>query len=242
MLSPPVLAIFTGAALLLGGCASGYEMKVDAISRPPKVVEQAVSYEIHSKSPENPEDSLRYKEAAKFVKTALSSRGMYEATPPQQPDMIVEIDYGIGPPKPKLETRSEPIYVQVPGPVTYQSMPVGVAKNGTPIIQVVPVQGPPQQQYVGDREYQVLVVNYEKYLHMTARENVVSNEGHPPPEIWTIDVTSEGESKDLRKYLPALAAATIDYVGKDTRGMKDVELKDEKAETNGAVAFVKKGM
>ncbi len=238
----PVWIICAGAALLLAGCKSGYDMKVDAISRPSEKPEPSISYEIRSTDPENPEDSLRFKEAAKFVKTALSGKGMYEAPDPTKADMIIDIDYGLSPPKAKMETRSEPVYITMPGHTTYQTVQVGTSKNGTPLYQTIAVAGPPETQYMGDREYRVLVVDYEKYLRLSAHENQPEVEGHPALEIWTIDITSEGESKNLRQYIPALAAASIDYIGKDTHGQQDIHLKDENVDKTGPIAFVKKGM
>ena len=79
---------------------------------------------------------------------------------------------------------------------------------------------------------------YEKFLKMSARENKPATEGKPAEEIWTLDITSEGESKDVRKALPVLAAASIDFVGKDSHGQKTIHLKD----TSSDIAFVKKGM
>jgi hypothetical protein len=234
----------TVVALLFSACANSYEMKVDAISRskPPTasaVAEAPVSYQIRSNNPQMDEDSLRFKEAAKYVKTALSGKGMYEAPNTEQADVIVNLDYGMGPPKAHMETESEPIYITVPGRTYTQTVQVGTDKAGNPIYQTIVSQDPPTEQYAGDREYQILVVTYEKYLRLTARQNVVSTEGRPPPEIWTVDVTSEGESKNLRKFIPILAAASIDYIGNDTRGEKTVQLKETK---DGAVAFVKKGL
>ncbi|MFM7751135.1 MAG: hypothetical protein ACKPB0_12065, partial [Opitutaceae bacterium] len=78
--SPRVLTARLGfllPALLLGGCATTYELKVDSIAKPRAA--DAISYEIHNKNPLVADDSLRFKEAAGFVKTALSGRGMYEA-------------------------------------------------------------------------------------------------------------------------------------------------------------------
>jgi len=241
-MTSPVHAICAAAALLMTGCQSGYDVKVDAISHPPKAADPAVSYEIRSRDPQNPEDTLRFKEAAKFVKTALSAKGLYEAPDPQKADMIIDIDYGMSPPKPVMESRSESIYDMVPGPAIMEPMQVGTAKDGTPIYAMVSVKGPPVMQYLGQREYSVLVVNYEKYLRLSARENQPDDEAHPAEQVWTVDITSEGESRNFRKYLPALAAASIEYIGKDTRGQKDIHLKDEAADKNGAVAFVKKGM
>ncbi len=49
---------------------------------------------------------------------------------------------------------------------------------------------------------------------------------------------SEDESKDLRKYLPLLASASADYIGKDTNVEKTIKLK----ENDPGVGMVRKGM
>jgi hypothetical protein len=84
------------------------------------------------------------------------------------------------------------------------------------------------------------VVTYEKYLRLSARENKPLAEGQPAGDLWTVEVSTEGENRDLRKAPPTLAGATIEFVGKDTRGQKTIKLKDD--DKDGPVAFVKKGM
>ena len=224
------------SGLLLGGCATTHELKIDSIAKPRAA--DAISYEIRNKNPLVADDSLRYKEAAGFVKTALSGRGMYEAPPNTKADMIVDVDYGVSPPKIKQEMVSEPVYVTVPGQVRMERIQVGTDSQGRPVYQTVTVQDPPTTQFAGFREYMVTVTVYEKYLKMSARENKEATEGRPVQEIWTVDVTSEGESCDVRKHLPILVAASIDYVGKDSQGQKTIRLKDNSSD----IAFVKKGM
>ncbi len=226
-----------GLAWLLPGCASSYEVKVDSLAKPNN--EQAISYEIHNKNPLVADDSLRYKEASGYVKTALSGKGMYEMPPNGgKADVVVDLDYGIGPPTSKLETVSEPVYITMPGQIRTERVQVGTDSRGNPIYQTVTVQDPPTTEFAGFREYQVTSTVYEKYLRLTARENAPAAEGKPPQEIWTIDVTSEGESRDLRKNLPILVGASIDYIGKDSHGQKTIKIKD----TDPGVSFVKKGM
>jgi hypothetical protein len=99
----PLLA----AALLFTGCATTYDVKVDSLAKPD--AENAISYEIKNKNPLVADDSLRYKEAAGFVKTALSGKGMYEAPPNTKADIVVDLDYGVGPPQLRKETVSEPV-------------------------------------------------------------------------------------------------------------------------------------
>ena len=57
-------------------------------------------------------------------------------------------------------------------------------------------------------------------------------------EIWSVRLSNEDQSKDLRKYLPILATASIDYIGKDSTTQKTVNIK----ETDPGIAFIKKGM
>ncbi|MEO7345446.1 MAG: hypothetical protein ABIZ49_00330 [Opitutaceae bacterium] len=228
--------LFAGSLFFLGGCASTYNIKVDALSKPTS--DPVVSYEIHNKNPLIADDSLRYKEAAAYVKTALSGKGLYEAPSNTKADIVVDIDYGIGPPQTRRETLSEPVYITMPGQTRTQTVQVGTDRNGNPIYQTIVTQDPPTTEFAGYREYQVSVTVYEKYLRLTARTTTPVEEGRPSPEIWTVDVTSEGESRDLRKNLPVLVAASIDYIGKDTQGQKSIKLKDSSSD----VAFVKKGM
>lgn len=235
----PTVLKFTvlAAALWLPGCNHSYQVKVDAVSKPE--AEHAIAYEIRTTRPDLDPESLRYKEAARFVKTALSGKGLYEAPKPEMADMVIDLDYGISPPKATLERRTESIFQYVPGDTFVDVIPVGVDHNGQPIYQEVIRQGPPRQEYVGEREYLVTVITYEKHLRLAARANKPVAEGQPPADIWTVNVSTEGENHDLRRALPVLAAATIEYVGKDLRGEKTIKLKDTK---DGAIAFVKKGM
>ena len=72
---------------LLGGCnaTKTYTVQVDAISAPVAVGEPAAngqSYHLRTRNPQLDEGSLRYKEVADYVRTALSAKGMYEAPNP----------------------------------------------------------------------------------------------------------------------------------------------------------------
>jgi hypothetical protein len=229
-------AVLVAVSLALSGCANSYVVKIDALAKPKAA--DAVSYEIHNANPLVADDSLRYKEAAGFVKTALSGKGMYEAPEGQKADVVVAVDYGVGPPQMHRETVSEPVYITLPGRVYSETVQVGTDAKGNPIYQTVMRQEPPTTQMAGFREYEITSVVYEKYLKLAARENKPGVEGRPPSEIWTIDATSEGESHDIRKSLPILAAASIEYIGKDTHGQKTIRLKDG----SPAVVFVNKGM
>lgn len=217
--------LFAVAVLvLLAGCnsASTYQVKVDAISKP--VPARTQSYALKSKDPRLGEESLRYKEAADFVRTALSGKGLYEAPNADAADMVVELDYGMEAPRSKIERVSTPVYAQVGGRVRYEAVPV-VDARGNASFRNVAVYDAPRSELVGYDEVPRHVTIYEKYLKITARENKPAAEGRPPAELWSIHASAEDESNDLRKYLPIMASATVDYIGQDSSNQKVVKVR-----------------
>jgi hypothetical protein len=233
----PAAVLAAAAAVFYSGCASTYDMKVDSLSSPQ--LDHAASYRIVNRNPLVEADSLRYKEVEKAVKTALSGKGMYEASDPEKAEVVVYLDYGIKPPRIVEEVHSEPVYNTTPGQLHSELVQIGTDRLGNPIFATVLTRDAPTTEYAGNEDYIVPVAVYEKYLRLSARENKPAAEGKAPSEVWSVDVTSEGPSDNLRKYIPIMAAATIGYIGKDTSGEKSVRLKDDK---DGDVAFVKKGM
>lgn len=238
----PALAL--AVAAFWTGCATSYDVKVDSISKADKLPEAATasakepqSYVIENKNPAVDPDSLRYKEAAQYVKTALSGKGLYEASSPATAEMVVEVDFGIDAPKTKMEETSVPVYAQTGGGVRYKQIAVQGA-GGSTSFRTIPVFEAPEAELVGYEDVIMPVTVYEKYLRVSARENKDISEGKPPAEIWSVHVSTEDESKDLRKYLPLLASASVDYIGKDSNTEQTIKLK----ESDPAVSFIKKGM
>jgi hypothetical protein len=214
---PICFALF---ASLLSGCVTSYRVKVDSLAKPDA---NAISYSLRNASSTDKGDSLRYREAADMVRTALSGRGLYEASANLVPDVIVDVDYGVA----SLVRREKRWVIPPPWEKGSGEDPWRTDSNGLPV--PVPLNG---------KEEDVTVTTYEKYLHLTARENPSPKRAGGEPMLWRVDVTSEGESKNLRKYLPVLVAASIEYVGKDSHGQKTIRIKD----TDADLVFVKKGM
>jgi hypothetical protein len=251
---PSFLVAATLAAVfeLCTGCTSAttYTVQVDAISQPATggTTAQAApasasqSYYIHSKNPRLDESSLRYKEVSDYVKTALSAKGMYEAPKPEAADVVIDIDYGMDAPRVKFQTLSTPVVVEEMSRVERVQELVPVLIPGTTNYTVVPMWRdhvvPGRTDVIGMREEVTPMVVYEKYLKVSARENKESSEGKAPAEVWSVNVSAEDNSQELRKYIPILASATADYIGANTKEEKEVKI-DEK---DDAVKFIKKGM
>lgn len=237
---PPILSFLLVAGwslLFAAGCSSSptYRVKVDAISKP--APSDAQSYKLKSKDPRLGEENLRYREAAEFVKTALSGKGLYEAPSEELADMVVELDYGMGAPRSKLERTSVPVYAQVGGGVRYDSVPV-IDSRGNTSFRTVAVYEPPRNELVGHDEVMRYVTIHEKYLKVTARENKPATEGRPPSELWSIHASAEDESKDIRRYLPVMASAMVDFIGQDSSNQTIVKVRADAA----GVDFIRRGM
>ena len=82
------------------------------------------------------------------------------------------------------------------------------------------------------------MIVYEKFLKVSARANSETVEGRSPPEVWSVNVSAEDKSQELRKYIPILASATADYIGTNTKESKPIKI----SEDDEVVSFVKRGM
>jgi len=239
-----VAATLVAFAGFLAGCStSTYTVQVDAISQPIEQTggAQPQSYYITSKNPRLDETSLRYKEVSEYVKTALSGKGMYEAPRPEKADVVIDIDYGMDAPRVKFETISSPIIMNTGNRYETRMEQRSIRKpDGTIEVIWVEVQVlvPGREEFLGMREEVMPIVVYEKFLKVSARENKEGVEGKAPAEVWSVNVSAEDRSQELRKYIPILASATADYIGTNTKESKPVRI-DEK---DDVVKFVKKGM
>lgn len=233
----PRVGLLALLSLLAGGCATSYRFKVDAIKNA-DVQEAKQSYQVVSANPEMDEQDLRFQEAVHYVKTALSSKGMFEAPPGTSADMVVEIDFGMEEPKTKYYTVSEPIYVTTGGGTRTVMVPVRDPNTGKVTMMPQIVYDPPTRELVGFQDRVVTVTVYEKYMRITARETPQEAGDRPPREVWSVYVSNEDESGDLREYVPLMVSAAMDSINQNSASQKEVVLN----KSDERVTFVKQGM
>lgn len=147
-------------ALLFWGCNTTYEMEVDAIQNP--TIQDADSYVIVPRDPEQDVNDLRYKETVSYIKTALSGKGMYEAIDAQEADMVIEIDYGMEPPRREMKVVEEPVFATIQEPDTYQTVSQQDPKTGRVITYTVRIPGRRSRELIGYQERLVAVIINEK--------------------------------------------------------------------------------
>lgn len=230
------LLLVTAGLLLLAGCqTNNYDVKINAIANKDKPT--GTSYRIVTKNGGDPRTDLRTKEAVEYVKAALSGRGMYEAPNPENAEMVVEVDYDVEPPRVEFETRKVPVFARIEGGIRSVIVPTRNSA-GQVVYRRVSVMDPPTQELIGFEDKTIPVTVYEKYLRVSARENVSSGDDSPPEQLWSVYVSNEAEDDDIRKALPVLASVVVDYIGVTTEKDQEVKVNSEDPE----VAFIKRGM
>jgi len=237
----PTRCLVATTLLLCAGCNSTtYVLQVDAISPTGKVAEQTEkpqSFRVRTHNRNLAEDSLRNNEVSNYIKTALSGKGLYEAPSAESADLIIDIDYGMETPRMKYQAVAKPIVVIVASQPRPQPEISPISKNRS-FGSISGSSVMPIGKIVGWEEEAEPVVVYEKYLKVSARQNRESVEGRPAPEVWSVNVSAEDPSNELRKYLPILASATADYIGANTRQEKEVTVR----ENDDTVKFIRKGL
>lgn len=224
------------AALVFAGCQTHtYDVKINAITNDEKP--SGTSYRIVTKNGGDPKTDLRTKEAVDYVKAALSGRGLYEAPNPENAEMVVEVDYDVEPPRVEFETRKVPVFAKIEGGIRSVIVPTRTPAGDVRYRRVT-VMDPPTQELIGFEDRTTPVTVYEKYLRVSARENVASGDDAPPEQLWSVYVSNEAEDDDIRAALPVLASVVVDYIGVTTEKDHKVKVNSEDEE----VAFIKRGM
>jgi hypothetical protein len=156
-----------------------------------------------------------------YAREALAERGLEEATPGVEPLVFVELDYGIGSAQTDFEERA----VTRRLPPHYEVIPVVVKNKDGGTVVKYSTRLVPGDLYT-DWET-VAVTRFPKYFEMRAVERIPGGGGPSEQELWSVRVENYSSSSDLRRYLPLMVAASVDFIGNDTGQEVIVHLKED---------------
>ncbi len=158
------------------------------------------------------DSTLLYAEASRIVMNALQTKGMHAAPRVEKADVIVELEYGVAPPRVSrllaagiVEPPPKPVRAGVPTETDVSNLRSEA-------------RGP-----------------LEKRLVLTAREAQRAGD-EPPRTLWSVELSTVDLSNDLRKYLPILATVALDEIGQDSGGALLVRVN----ENDKSVSLLKK--
>ena len=229
------LALVAAALAAASGGCSAYQVKFDSIARAPTPgAAPLASYKIRNANPALTSDSLRFKEAAQMLKTALSGHGLWEAPDARSADMVVDLDYGVE----VARIEYSPIEVPVLPPLSESRGGLTPASAQGRLRPFGNQSAATAEDAIRYAEAYVPIRLYEKHLTVSCRENQSADEGRLPVELWRIDASLESEGTDLRACLPVLAAVVMEELGTTTAGetIRTMNANDE------AIRFIEKGL
>ena len=179
------------AAVIVGlaGCQTVYEVKVDAINNPEKP--GGTSYRLEVQDSGGGVDKELRTQAVASVHTALASRGLFEAPGNTKPDMVINVEYGVGPGEMKI---------------IYQ--PAGYAAG-----RALPE---PKPILVFEKFLSLSAREVNASAGSSARADG-KKRASQSEEVWSVRVSVEDPKKELAPYLPVLANSSIDYIGQNSR-------------------------
>ncbi|MGH8016808.1 MAG: hypothetical protein ACREIA_00715 [Opitutaceae bacterium] len=229
-----VLLLAVAGAFFSAGCTRTYNVKVDAIHNPSVV--GGHSYKIVPRQQGFEERDPDYAQAVALLKNALGGRGMYEAPNPDEAEVIVEVDYGVGPLRTEIQTERGMMPMSTASAVVQQQMNPHRRYGRMGPNSVILPDGRIAEPIVEEDTVRAKQV-YDKHLSISAREVAVDENGvkSTGKELWRVEVEVEDKKDDMAEALPILVGAASDYIDANT-GSQQVIRVSEDAES---VVFVK---
>ena len=209
-----LLIISTIAMVIVTGCSpltAKYRVTVDAITAPNLTLKEHTSYIVKPLGKDTDKNSLEYQRMTTKLVEILNSKGYVQPYASHLAQQTIYFDYGIEKTQERTETYIEP------------DITIGMSW-GFPYGYYGRHYHPYNDFWYGGRYstvYSRTYSYYNRYITLLAKDK--SNK-----ELWHVDVSSIGESKNLRKIVPLLLKAASDYIGKNTKEPVRLIMKEEK--------------
>lgn len=184
------------------GCSTIHEVMVDALNNPAKPLGTSYHLEVHD--PSGGVDPALGAAAIANGKDALAARGLYEAQANAKPDMIIDLEYGVGPGQIKIVYRAR--------------TEISLSRLES--------QEPAAKPVLVFEKYLQLTAREPATVGAAPARARPRNRGD---ELWSVRVSVEDQKKELAPYLPVLASVSVEYIGRNSGAEKHFEVDAGKA-------------
>lgn len=195
-------AITIFALLLLTGCSpmvNKYRVSIDAITNPNMDIAPS-SYIIEPLGKSTDKNSLEFQKHSSQLMNILHSKGYGEPYSSASAKQTIYFDYGIDKVKEETKTYTEP------------NISFGFSHG-----YYHPFWS--DFMYSGYSTYQKTYTLYNRYIEILAKNQAGK-------ELWRVDVSSVGESKDLKSIVPVLLEGATEYIGRNTTKPVNLVIKE----------------
>jgi hypothetical protein len=202
-----ILALFTLS--FTTGCSPivpKYKVNIDAITAPNLEVTPS-SFKIEALGENTDKNSLLFQEQSTYLVKLLLSKGYIQPYSSSEAKEIIYFDYGIEKVLEEVRTDTEP------------EVTVGFS-IGHPYGFYGRHYHPFWSDWGYYRTYRKKYSYYNRYITLLAKDQMGK-------ELWRVDASSIGESKNLKKIVPILLEASIPYIGKNTKEPIKIVIKEK---------------
>lgn len=190
------------------GCSSvKINVQVDSLSEGKSFGKR---YLLQSPTPSVSIRSLQFKEFAKYVNRTMMLKDYIPVDDLKNADFVMYLDYDIGGPQTSVVTDFVPISTSIEGRSysikSAQGSPLGnIKESNSNQTSLTPVTHS--------------VVEYMRVIHLRAyKVSEMQNVLDERAAIWETTIKSLGYSSSLRELVPAMLAAALNFIGKDSQG------------------------
>ena len=197
-------AITISALILFTGCTpivNKYRVSVDAITNPNENL-APTSYQIKALGKNTDENGLEFQWHTAQLINILNEKGYRPSKAGHLAEQTIYFDYGIDKVKEETQTYNQP------------NISFGFYHN-----YYHPFWS--DFTYSSYRTYQETYMLYNRYIEILAKNQAGK-------ELWRVDVSSVGESKNLKHIVPILLEASKEYIGKNTERPVNLVLKEKR--------------
>jgi hypothetical protein len=209
-----LLTVLTLATLTFTtGCSitPKYQVTIDAITAQ-NVSLAPSTYAIKPLDTQKSSNGLVFQQHSAKLAQVLQQKGYAQMSVGQMPKQTIYFDYGLEKVNEETETYSEP---DISFHMGY-GHPFGGYYGGHPFFHSFYGGG----FGGGYSTYSETHIYYNRYVTLLAKDEFNK-------ELWRVDVSSVGESKNLRKIIPILIKAAEPYLGVNTAEPVQLVIKDK---------------
>lgn len=199
------------AALTLAACGHRSDPRMCNLRVNSFAMSHALSYRTYVLLPANqrvPPTDLEFQEYAWYVHRALMARNLAPARTPNEAQLAIFMDYGVGAPRESLQTYNIPVWGQTG--VSASRTSGTVSTYGSQSYVNASTTYTPQYGVTGYRTHVESQTIFPRFATFSAVDLVAYRTTGQSVEVWKTQITSTGMSDDLRAVFPLMVAGSFD--------------------------------
>lgn len=208
----PVTLFIMIMSLGLNGCAMRYTVNVNAITNP-SLSAPGTKYVLTSAMKDIDEKNLYFQEFSRYFQLVLQKQGYTRVADKTQADMDIQFKFAVSDGRTGIATHSWPIYETVGGEMITITEKT-VDSSGNPTTTTRTIRLPARVERVGTSVETRSYTLFNRSAVLEAYQ--LTKDGNKGEMLWMVQMSSIGESDDLRNLMPYLAAASARFIGANT--------------------------